>query len=811
MPSEILYLVHALQPLSLFTLGWTGGRPNRFQDSPERTRLQRPQSLSGFLQVMRRETNADAAYLLRADGRGTYVPFVSQGPAIPSIPLPELLVPMQVPLPIGEREPLASAIPLESSSFGHLLLLLVHEQRPSVRARELGSLAEKAIFLFTLVENQLLVRQSRSIIENLSYLSTIALSGELNEEDLCHMLAESLRNLLGAEDFCHVRLRKGNIETVTVSDSADFPLIEDLFKELGERSVAATSSGLLLARASFSDRTDFFVFRAEMAKTFVGTVEQLIRTAEQTYQRHRSDQGVRESIQRVAALYALERELSEDSDPDHILRRTLEELAIASSAPALSLISVEDDACTLLAEMGFDQEASEELLEQPDLNRQIFVTAAERSPRAFFLRDLPEAVQEAARKANLQTIVLLPLHLGGETIGVALLGFQEECVLEESLLEHVNALATIGMQAFSRQKLSLERQEILQSYRSLAIITDVTLSDLPMEELLTTLAERLYDVLTPDSVVIFLASRPRDQYLKPVAVEGLLSHLGEDDLLLPVEQAAKALHRPYTIFEPMDQAPPALRHIYGRVVASPIEARSRLVGVVRLDFPLGRRLSEPELNLLQLASERLSYVLEMRELIQSYQDLYISSILSLAGAVDAKDPYTRNHSEQVSRYARAIAEAMQLPEDQVEEISTAGLLHDVGKIAIPDAILNKPEPLTPEEFEIVKSHTDHGARIVEQGPALRHLGPIIRYHHERPDGQGYYRLKDAEAPLGSYIIAVADAFDTMTTDRPYRRALTLREAKAELIRNRGTQFLPSVVDSFTALLESGRLPLRGGS
>jgi putative nucleotidyltransferase with HDIG domain len=182
---------------------------------------------------------------------------------------------------------------------------------------------------------------------------------------------------------------------------------------------------------------------------------------------------------------------------------------------------------------------------------------------------------------------------------------------------------------------------------------------------------------------------------------------------------------------------------------------------------------------------------------------YLKTMTTLAVILDARDPYTKRHSENVTRYSVAIAKEMGFSSAEVEMIRRAGLLHDIGKIGIRDDVLLKPGKLTPEEFEQIKIHPVKGQEIVSSLPFLKEVAVLVRHHHERYDGKGYPDGKSGEEiELGSRIMAVSDSFDAMTTDRPYRKRLPLEEAIAELIRCKASQFDPKVVDNFIAILKN---------
>ena len=174
---------------------------------------------------------------------------------------------------------------------------------------------------------------------------------------------------------------------------------------------------------------------------------------------------------------------------------------------------------------------------------------------------------------------------------------------------------------------------------------------------------------------------------------------------------------------------------------------------------------------------------------------------SLITTIDRKDHYTRRHSEDVARFAVALGDELGLAYQESRSLRVAGLLHDVGKIGIPDQLLLKPGPLTKEEYEVIKQHSGVGELIIDEIPNLRGMRDDIAAHHERYDGQGYPRgLVGEEIPLRARILAVADAYAAMTSDRPYHRALSLEGAETELRRVSGTQLDPLVVNALLAIL-----------
>jgi putative nucleotidyltransferase with HDIG domain len=181
----------------------------------------------------------------------------------------------------------------------------------------------------------------------------------------------------------------------------------------------------------------------------------------------------------------------------------------------------------------------------------------------------------------------------------------------------------------------------------------------------------------------------------------------------------------------------------------------------------------------------------------------MEAIESLNATVDARDPYTAGHSQRVQRIALAIGEQMALSPEQMRVLAFGALFHDIGKLGVPDAILLKPGRLTEEEYAIIKRHAEEGAAIVERFSPLRPAVPVIRHHHEHFTGGGYpLGLEGSSIPLEAAVVGLADAWDAMTTDRPYRSALTVADALEEIRTCSGSQFDPAIVDAFLAAYEA---------
>ena len=193
----------------------------------------------------------------------------------------------------------------------------------------------------------------------------------------------------------------------------------------------------------------------------------------------------------------------------------------------------------------------------------------------------------------------------------------------------------------------------------------------------------------------------------------------------------------------------------------------------------------------------------LKESKEQLERAYLDTIQSLRYAVEAKDPYTRGHSDRVSEYAVLIGRKMGLPEDEIKTLQIGGLFHDIGKIGVPDTILQKEAKLTDDEYSQIKNHPSIGAHILGEAEAFKDIIPIVKHHHERFDGRGYpSRLSGEEIPLLARITAVADTFDAMTSKRSYRNALDIQYVKEEIERCKGTQFDPKIAEVFLEILNN---------
>lgn len=230
---------------------------------------------------------------------------------------------------------------------------------------------------------------------------------------------------------------------------------------------------------------------------------------------------------------------------------------------------------------------------------------------------------------------------------------------------------------------------------------------------------------------------------------------------------------------------------------APMVLGGGLVGVVEAVNSTKKRFDEEDEFFMEAVCNQVSIVLSNFDLVDGIREQFLQTVQAMADAIGKKDSYTGGHTKRVQRFAAMIADEMNLPHSDLQDLRLAAVLHDVGKIGIEDKILKKDSPLTKEEFEVMKRHPRLGYEILGHIDGLAAVVDGMRFHHERPDGKGYpYGLKEGEIPLIASIISVADAFDAMLSNRPYSKGRPPMEAWREVLDNRGTQFDAKVVDAF---------------
>jgi len=243
------------------------------------------------------------------------------------------------------------------------------------------------------------------------------------------------------------------------------------------------------------------------------------------------------------------------------------------------------------------------------------------------------------------------------------------------------------------------------------------------------------------------------------------------------------------------------------IICVPVKVKKKIIGVLEAINKKGKRgFDKEDLSLLTSLADQVAIALDNSRLYQELEEMFFQTADSLADAIEQRDPYTGGHTQRVTLYSQAIAKYLQLKPLERKWLKITSVLHDIGKIGIEDHILKKPTRLSTKEFDLIKHHSDIGAKIIGHIRQLKEIVPGVKYHHEQINGKGYPDgLRGKDIPILAKIVAVADTYDAMTTDRPYRRAMEKEAAIEELKRCSGTQLDKEVVEAFITAYRKGEI------
>jgi putative nucleotidyltransferase with HDIG domain len=354
----------------------------------------------------------------------------------------------------------------------------------------------------------------------------------------------------------------------------------------------------------------------------------------------------------------------------------------------------------------------------------------------------------------------------------------------------------------------------LLSMRTLLTMSHDLNRVLDTDELVKLASLTLLGELKVSSMAVFGVRRENDESFEMMGVKGFDSKRFEDiqiqrtDRFVELMQDEPHAHRITRQNQRWIKILPDLRLAVFEYV-TPIMVRGELKGIVFTGPKLNdESYTDAELDIIAIIANSVGTGLENARLLTELQTSYVSTLRSLISIIEAKDPYTKGHTERVASYSVALADRIGLGEEDLRRIMFAALMHDIGKMGVLDEIVNKPDKLTAEEWELMKAHPVTGASIVEKMEFLDGIADIVRHHHEAWNGRGYPDgLHGEDIPYGARIVTVADSFDAMTTDRPYRKALSFDEAIQRLEESAGVQFDADLVKVFVQYLrEQGDAP-----
>jgi response regulator RpfG family c-di-GMP phosphodiesterase len=379
----------------------------------------------------------------------------------------------------------------------------------------------------------------------------------------------------------------------------------------------------------------------------------------------------------------------------------------------------------------------------------------------------------------------------------------------------MDTLRAVIKRGLEKQKLFRENIHLKEAV-SLYKISEAMGSTIRLDFLLNLIMETAIKEVDAD-MASFLLVDEKNNRLIPKASLGVPPDLLKSGLLAGQDNISKWVikHGKPRIFDKDQSGEPLLSHYLKKYMRSaivhPLMAKGKVIGILILIRSEGRisPFTTGQLQSLSIIASKAASAIENSILYEELKESYMQTLTALANAVEARDIYTRGHTERVCLMAQSLGGEMGWDEEKLRQVKMGGILHDIGKLGVPDAVLNKVEALTEKEFEAMKQHPICGARILEGISFLAPAVPYVLYHHERFDGKGYpYGLRKEEIPIQGRLMAVVDTFDAMTSNRPYRKAKSYKSALQEIRECAGTQFDPHIAQLFVLAWEKGLIDRR---
>jgi len=357
--------------------------------------------------------------------------------------------------------------------------------------------------------------------------------------------------------------------------------------------------------------------------------------------------------------------------------------------------------------------------------------------------------------------------------------------------------------------------ELRRAHRDLATMYKIGMSinsSQDVSELLNMLSEKLLNIFQADRVVIMLFGSGRGRIVNKITKtnEPNMKDAGEISMSMVQEvvtEGMSILSYDALADERFKGKQSIVINKIRSAMCSPLKGREAVLGILYLDTHKSvGKFTQQDLQLLSIIGNQAGIAIENARLATDLEELFTGSLKTLVATIEAKDSVTSGHSIRVTSISQAIGKELGLSKEAIRILRISALLHDIGKVGVPESILGKPAPLSENEFIRIKEHPSRGAEIIENIKNVEEIVTAVKHHHERYDGGGIPDgLKGDNIPLISRIIAVADAYDAMTFDRPYRKGVTSDKAVKEIQRCSGTQFDPKIVEAFVKAHDKGML------
>ncbi len=425
----------------------------------------------------------------------------------------------------------------------------------------------------------------------------------------------------------------------------------------------------------------------------------------------------------------------------------------------------------------------------------------------------PKWKREVAEKAAFPTqrILCVPLKSRAEVIGVIeLVNKVRDEDYNDDDLEIIELLGAHLSTLIENSKLYAEAREKVERITAMADTAAAISSSLDVRRVLETVMTVAKDVIGAEASSIFMYDQEKNDFFFEVATgqageavkqirvpwgKGMVGWAAENTKTLLVPDVTQDPR----FYSKVDEKS---KFVTRNAITVPLRAKEKLIGVAQVLNKKGGTFTHEDVELFETLSRQAAVAIENAQLYTDLQDLFKSTIRTVVSLIDAKDDYTAGHSSRVTQYALMMAGQIGYSPADRDRLELGALLHDVGKIGMPDAILKKPSGLTDEEFAIVKNHPVKGADALAPIKQLREIIPLVRHHHERLDGRGYPDgLSGDRITTDAQIVCIADSYDAMNSDRPYRKGLGMEESVRRLRKDAGTQFNGAIVEAFVRGLE----------
>lgn len=429
--------------------------------------------------------------------------------------------------------------------------------------------------------------------------------------------------------------------------------------------------------------------------------------------------------------------------------------------------------------------------------------------------DIEPRFRQLLENRRVRSAIYAPIKWRDETYGVITVGSLLKNSFNTYDLNLLHSLSIQAAVAIHNARLYTDLEDRIGELHAIFEIDKAITSAIDLETVLQQIVQMSIGLFYAKVSSLMLLDEER-QELVIAAAHGLSEeYINKGNIKVGESIAGRVVQegRPIAVYDLASDP----RHIYTDYVkreglcsllSVPLSLKHKTIGVLNIYTDEPHMFTTHEINLFTSLASQAAIAIENARLFESLEEIYLDVITALASAIDARDSYTHGHSHRVTEYAVLIAEEMGLSPGEIDIIRNASILHDVGKIGIKEEILKKPGKLTEDEKVEMQYHPYIGTKILQSVKLLEPVLPLVYHHQERYDGSGYPDgLKGEDIPLGARIIAVCDAFEAMTSDRPYRKALPPQAALQELKKEAGRQFDPAVVDVFLRLAEKGAISL----